>query len=219
MEIKDNLKGTSLEKQKGKVDKKSAIVSSARKLFMQNGYRCTSMREIAKDANVNLALVNYYFKSKEILFDIIFNEAFKNMTNQLDMKLFSGNSVKENIKSFIDSYTEGLIENPEIPGFIFQEMYKNPDVIVSRVKNSEIVQRFIKAFFYSLNKDMKEGRVRKIENPFGLLLNIISMCAFPFIGKPIVEKVIVSDEDEFKKIMRERKKDIIDIFQSYISNK
>ncbi|MBK5202507.1 MAG: hypothetical protein JJE45_02140 [Prolixibacteraceae bacterium] len=141
------------------------------------------------------------------------------MTRQLDMKLFSGNSVTENIKSFIESYTEGLIENPELPGFIFQEMYKNPDVIVSRVKNSEVAQRFIKAFFSSLDKDMKEGRVRKIENPLGLLLNIISMCAFPFIGKPIVEKVIGSDEYEFKKIMRERKKDITDIFQSYISNK
>jgi len=219
MELENKSSGIVIEKQKAKVDKKSAIIKSARKLFIQNGFGCTSMREIAKDANVNLAMVNYYFKSKETLFDIIYDEAFDNMADQLDVKLFSGNSVVEDITNFIESYTEGLIENPEVPGFIFQESYKNPDVIISRVKKSEVAQKFINSFFSSLDKDMKEGKIRKIENPASLILNIVSMCAFPFIGKPVVEKVIGSDDTEFTKMMRARKKDIIEIFKAYLSVK
>jgi len=219
MDINNNSKETSLEKQKGKVDKKSAIVSSARKLFMQNGFGCTSMREIAKDAKVNLAMVNYYFKSKQILFDIIFDEAFNNMVNHLDIELLLGNSTIENITNFIDSYTEGLIENKEIPGFIFQEIYKNPDLVLSRIKKNDHMLRFMQSFLCSLNNDIKEGNIRKIENPISFILNIISMCAFPFIAKPIVEQVISSDETEFTKIMRARKKDIIEIFKAYLSVK
>jgi len=219
MELKNKSKGSVLEKQKAKVDKKSAIINSARKLFVQNGFGCTSMREIAKDANVNLAMVNYYFKSKETLFDIIYDEAFENMASQFDVKLLSGNSVIENITNFIESYTEGLIKNPEVPGFIFQEIYKNPDVVISRVKKSEVAQKFRNSFFSSIDKEMKEGKIRNIENPVGLLLNIVSMCAFPFIGKPLVEKVIGSEKSEFTKTMRARKKDITEIFKAYLSVK
>jgi len=203
-----------LEKQK--VDKKLAIINSARKLFIQNGFASTSMREIAKDAKVNLAMVNYYFNSKQILFDIIFDEVFENMVNHFDIKLLLGNSTIDNIANFIDSYTEGLIENTEIPGFIFQEVYKNPDLVISRIKRNDHMLKFLQTFLASLNNDIKEGNIRNIENPISFVLNIISMCAFPFIAKPIFEQIVNTDDTEFTKIMRARKKDIIEIFKSYL---
>lgn len=205
--------------EKQKVDRKSAIINSARKLFIQNGFSATSMRDIAKDANVNIAMLNYYFNSKQILFDMIFDEVFENMVNHFDINLLLGNSTIDNIANFIDSYTEGLIENIEIPGFIFQEIYKNPDLIISRVKKNDHMLKFMHSFLSSLNNDISEGKLRNIENPLGLILNIISMCAYPFIAKPIVEKVINTNDTEFTKIMRARKKEITEIFKTYLQIK
>jgi AcrR family transcriptional regulator len=49
--------------------KKEIIIESAIKLFSTKGFEGTSVREIATDAGVNVAMINYYFGSKEKLFE------------------------------------------------------------------------------------------------------------------------------------------------------
>lgn len=202
---------------KQKIDKKAKIINSARKLFIKKGYEATSTREIAKEADVNLALVNYYFNSKEALFDLIYDEIFTGLVKNISINMPEKNSSIENISLLIDTYVNQLIKTPEIASFIFQEISKNPYRLTIRYNNNKIVQNFFSSFFECLNDDMEKGNIRKVQDPIMLVFNIISMCAFPFISKSIVQEITGDNDQKFVQKMIERKEEIKIIFQSYLT--
>ena len=186
-----------------KTNKKEAILNSARALFIEKGYQSTSVRDIAKKADVNLALVNYYFSSKEDLFDLIFDNIVLQVLNGMKFEISADNSACENIEHAVNTYTETLIKNPELTSFIFQEIIKNSERLNSRIAKMQNTNNFIKVFIDSLNRDIEKGIIRKIDNPEIIILNIVSLCAFPFISKPIVKHVMKIDDKIFIKKMRD----------------
>jgi len=200
-----------------KRDKKEAILNSARALFIENGYQSTSVRDIARKADVNLALVNYYFSSKEDLFDLIFDNIVLQILNGMKFEISAENSACENIEHAVNTYTEALIKNPELTSFIFQEIIKHSELLNSRIATLQHTNNFIKVFINSLNRDIEKGIIRKIDNPEIIILNIVSLCVFPFISKPLVKKVMNIDDKIFVKEMRDRKKIISDMLKTYLT--
>lgn len=204
-----------MEKKKQEVEKD--IIESAKKLFINNGFRATTMRNIATDAGVNLAMLNYYFRSKENLFDIIFDEAFQYVSGNIIPVLIADMGIIQKIRAFVDAYIEGLIENSDIPGFVFQELFINPKRFMSRIETKPQISEGIIKFKIQLKEEVDKGNIKHVGNPNDLLINVISMCAFPFIAKPIIEDVTKCSDAEYKQGMLARKKSVADFIINAIT--
>lgn len=193
-----------------------SIIESAKILFIKNGYRGTSMRDIAADAKVNLAMLNYYFGSKEKLFDIIFSEVFDIMSSNVVSALKSSDNTLDAVERFINVYIDGLIKNPAIPSFIFQEVLSNPQRFLSQLQNKEELQNTFLTLIPKLKEDAEKGVIIEVENPYSLFLDIVSLCVFPFIVKPVIETIAEVEDDVYMNIMESRKSEIVKLMHSYL---
>lgn len=178
------------------------ILIAARKVFMRKGMDGARMQEIADEANINKAMLHYYFRNKERLFHAIFHEAFQKFFPQLEGIFTLNVSFQEKIKMFIARYMDLLFENPYLPAFILSEINRNPQTIVSVFDKSSFNPELLLA---NIEAEMKKEGLRKT-HPLHLLINIVSMCVFPFAGGPLLKAVIPGkDPFAYDSFLKERK--------------
>ena len=191
-------------------DVEKDIIEAARKVFVSKGFSRATMRDIAKEANINIAMLHYYFRSKENLFDIIFEEAFNTILNNIFNAVNNNNnSLFEKIESIITQYITTLIANPYLPNFIFNEITQTPERLGKKIKDSSIFVEMFKKFSEDIDSEIKNGTIRQI-NTITLFMNIISMCVFPFLAKPIVTQLFDMNEEQYNILLEARKKIVTD---------
>ena len=188
------------------LDTEQKILEAAKEVFMKKGYAGARMRTIAETAGINKGLLHYYFKSKEKLFDKIFHELFRKFFPEMNVIFASDKSLFEKIEIFINSYMDILIQNPYLPSFILHELNNNPDVFIDKILNSKTKPNLM-GVMMQLQMEAQLGKIREI-NPIHLVMNIVSMCVFPFIGKPILQTVLKISEEDFLTLMELRKKEV-----------
>jgi len=110
------------------------ILGAAKKVFIRKGLDGTRMQEIADEAGINKSLLHYYFRSKDKLFDVIFKEIVMSFAPRIVEILNSPISLFDKIELFVATYIDLLLKNPYIPGFLVNEVSKNPERIVSALK-------------------------------------------------------------------------------------
>jgi len=186
----------------------SLILDAAKKVFIRKGYDGSRMQEIADEAGINKALLHYYFRNKDTLFDAIFLAAFAEFIPNIGNTIMSDKPIKEKLKTIINTYIDMLSTNPFIPPFILQEINRNPDRIVGIMHkiglNPEIMRNI-------LHNELVKGMDYpvKIEH---LMVNIVSMCIFPFAAKPILLGFIFNNsEEKFQYFINERKQVIYEL--------
>jgi TetR/AcrR family transcriptional regulator len=201
-----------------KIDTEKQILEAARKVFIRKGLDGARMQEIADEAGINKALLHYYFRSKDKLFKMVFSEAMKKFFPSITL-MFASPDIKidKKIEVFVDRYISLIMENPFIPAFIISELNKNPDQLTE--------------FFISSGIDISHVSLlinEVIANEIGisslqvrhLVVNILGMCIFPFIGRPLLEKVIFQgDKSEYDKFLLERKKVVTELIINSLPNK
>ena len=174
------------------------ILLAASKVFTEKGFSGTRTRDIAEEAGINLALLNYYFRTKEKLFEqvmkvkivLLFGQIIPIVTNEKT-------TLEEKIDLASVKYFEILSKNPNLPIFILSEIQKK----TSDIKSILPVDKVLKNSFI-----IKQIQERKPElNPFHILLNFLSMTAFPFVVKPILQTFDLMNDDEFQQFVEERK--------------
>lgn len=158
---------------------KKKILKEAQVLFIKNGYKGTSIRDIAKVSGTNVAMVNYYFKSKYNLFEIIFEDALDIFTKRIFETITSDLPFFELIETWIHTYYELLFEYPQIAAFILNEVSLNPEGLTQRIKNRNPYSSFSK-IEARIEEEVRKGTIRKTPAA-DFLLNILSMCMFPFM--------------------------------------
>ena len=106
------------------------IIAAARKLFIQKGFSATRTRDIAEEAGINLALLNYYFRSKQNLFQIIIEEKFDTLFGLIG-PILSDKEVplEEKISTLVASYTQMLLEIEDLPLFVLSEIKSNEFIL------------------------------------------------------------------------------------------
>lgn len=180
------------------------IKNAARKVFHAKGFAATRTRDIAEEAGVNLALLNYYFKNKQKLFDIVMAETMYDFLHIVSSTLNNEElSFEQRIENLASLYIDKLIEEPLIAQFILSDLHNSskPSILPSKIK--EIVTRSGVVQLY--NQKMIERGQTPI-NVLHVLVNVIGLAVFPFMGKPILKGVGGIDDSEFKELMLERKK-------------
>jgi len=111
---------------KDKIDKKDHILDVAEKVFADMGYDGASTRMISGEAGVNMAMLNYYFGSKEGLFLAIFERKIKFFQNLIqNMGCDEGTSAWCKIEKYIDLYSERVVTNNCFQRLLYQEMSVN----------------------------------------------------------------------------------------------
>jgi|ERR1700757_1722527 len=179
------------------------IKTAARIIFHKKGYAATRTRDIAEEAGINLALLNYYFRSKEKLFDIIMLESLHDFRQHIIIALNDEKtSLESKIETLVSNYIDLLINQPDIPLFILSEIRNNPQALISKMNQKEIVTKsyFIKQF----QQAVQEGKIVPI-NPLHYIMNLIGMIVFPFVGRPILSHVGQLKQDDFNDLMEQRK--------------
>jgi AcrR family transcriptional regulator len=174
------------------------IKEAARKVFTQKGYSATRTRDIAVEAGLNLALLNYYFRSKQKLFEIVMIEKMQNFFSILLPILYDNLSPLETkIESIATSYIDLILANPDLPFFVMSEARNNPEIINKVAQKKDFLKNSV---FIRQIKEKKPDL-----NPYHLLINLLGMCVFPFIMKPILQQISDIGEPAFKQMMTERK--------------
>ena len=182
------------------------IIEAAEIVFHEKGFDGARMQEIADKASINKGLLHYYFKSKDALFDAIFNMALKKMSGTINSILKMDISLEEKMNLIIDSYMNLLLRNSSPPRFVITELNKDSDRFIKKYLSGEINNVFAN-FINSVQKEIDAGKIKPI-NPKHLFMNMISMILFPFIGKPMIQVLIGVDNKEFNKLIQERREHI-----------
>ncbi len=182
------------------------IIEAARKVFIHKGMAGARMQEIADEAGINKALLHYYFRSKDKLFDKIFIEAFRTITAGVDKVLYSKGAILDKLKRFIDLYIDVLIANPYLPVFVLGELNQNPGRLQKIVEEdiSSLMVSFVNEFMQQLNSEELTP-----VHPVHFMLNIMGMLLFPFIARPLVAPILQKNIGiDFDLVINQRKEEV-----------
>ncbi|HOJ38271.1 MAG TPA: helix-turn-helix domain-containing protein [Ignavibacteriales bacterium] len=179
------------------------ILNSAKEVFIQKGFDGANMQEIADKAGINKALLHYYFRKKELLFKEVFKMALIDFIPNIQQIMVSDKPLKTKIKIFVESYIDMLQKNPYLPNFIINELSRRPENLLSIIKELGLNPTLmIKSFEMS----MKEAGV-KLYLVKHLLINILSMCIFPVVAKPIISNFLFDNNTaNYEAFIKQRKK-------------
>ncbi len=182
------------------------ILETAERLFLEKGFGMTSTTEIAKEIGCNQALIHYYFRTKENLFNIIFEKKFRQffqnifVVENLDQMTF-----QDKLKHIIETHFDMVRENPRIPLLIVNEFSRNPEMVATL---KEKLQGVVATLFESLNTDLQAeiaaGRVRQI-TLIDLIFNIISINISLFLLLPVAGEIMSLDEKQKELVVNRRR--------------
>lgn len=174
------------------------IKQAAKAVFHKKGYAAARTRDIAEAADINLALLNYYFRSKEKLFDIIMSEALVDFVGAIAVVVNNEQTTLEDkVKLLTSRYTEILLGNPNLPGFILSEIRRNPEKFINKTKMNQTIKN---SFF---DKQLREKTGNDV-NSFQLFISLIGMIVYPFIAAPLFKQMGSISETNYELIMKQR---------------
>lgn len=177
------------------------ILEAAKSVFLNKGMDGARMQEIADEAGINKALLHYYFRSKERLFEAIFGEIIKFAFPKITRIIASDMGIVSKIEQFVDAYLEILMKHPFIPGFIMKELSRDPSTFLKMIMKFGFNPQII---FTQIEEAMDRGEIIRMD-PRHLAVNVISMCVFPFAARPIISFVIFKeDQQAIENFYRER---------------
>ena len=178
------------------------ILEAAKKVFLDKGFDGARMQHIADEAGINKALLHYYFRSKDNLFDAIFEDAFQTFLPNIGQIFVSDIPFIDKIHAFVNTYTDMLLKNPHIPIFIVREIQRSPGKIIEMIKRTGIHPTMTENF---MQAEVDKGMIVPIPLPH-LIVNMIGLCVFPFIGRPIIEGFIFNNDTKaYNEFLQERK--------------
>ncbi|MDP8306393.1 MAG: TetR/AcrR family transcriptional regulator [Candidatus Chlorobium antarcticum] len=178
------------------------ILCSAEKVFYRQGYDGARMQEIADEAGINKALLHYYFRSKERLFDAVFSDAVLRLVPPVFAVMNINAPLMDKVRAFVDAYFSTVVNNPFLPGFVVHEMHRNPS------RFSEIIQGSRLFMLQGLQRQLDEGAESGKLVPMEaeqFMLNLLSLCAFPFVAAGAMQAVSGKNDTEYQQLLEERR--------------
>lgn len=178
------------------------IIASAERLFYQKGKAGTSMQDIADDAGINRTLLNYYFRSKDQLFEAVFRKALGEFVPELAALMRTDIPFQDYIPAVVEKIIDTLLANPQIPIFVLQELSSNPERMPQIIKEMGIDPT------RAVNKMKNEQSIETVNHidPKQTILNLLSLCIFPFAARPVVTEILFNgDNDAYIAAMKQRK--------------
>jgi TetR/AcrR family transcriptional regulator len=189
------------------------IKNAAKQVFLAKGFSGCSSREIAKVAGMNVALVNYYFRSKELLFNQIFQAAMEDFMLSMVSVFSSEASLEEKMKIFISSEYEFLAKHPELPAFILNEMNRQDGCSSNDI---ELFQKISETgIFEECLAAQKKGEMRTI-SLLSIMLLTMSNCQYPVMAANLMKKLHGISDEEYTAHLLIHKEYITEMLLNYL---
>lgn len=181
------------------------VLEAAKKVFLQKGMDGARMQDIADEAGINKAMLHYYFRSKEKLFEKIFAELSQHFFPKLIMIFESNENLFKKIEMFVSEYIEQMKQTPYLPIFVLNEVNRQPEAFIKKMMGNR--KPPVNKFFIAVESEVKRGIIKPI-NPAQLLLNIVSLCIFPFVARPMFQMLVDINKKTFDEMLEQRKKEL-----------
>ena len=194
------------------------ILDAARVVFLRDGTAGARMQEIAAEAGVNQALLHYYFRSKERLSTAVFQQVASRIFPALAQTLGAETSLDEKIDQLIGIYLENLLRNQFVPGYVISELHHHPERVQQLLAGAMgadpqvVMPALLKTLERQINERVRNGTMRPIK-PQQFVMNLISLCVFPFAARPMLSIIFGMDDAAFVRFIEQRKKELPDFFR------
>ena len=183
------------------------ILLSAKKVFYQKGLKGARMQEIADDAGVNKAMLHYYFRSKDKLFDKVFEASVQSVTPVLMHVFLEESDLKSKITHLVEMLIDLFLKEPYLSNFIINELSHNPEKLFNNVLHLEggVIGKIIPLINEQLQAEIERGNIRSDIRSAELIVNIMSLCLFPIMSQSVVQKTLGIDDERMLRFMNKRK--------------
>jgi len=190
------------------VSTEEKIKSAAKKLFTKNGFEATRTRDIAEEAGINLALLNYYFRSKQKLYEVVMRENIALFLGGIleSIQQMKELPLEEKIELIVERYIDMLLVNPDLPMFILSvvrtkefEQNESNDPLFKSMRQMRTY------FMESIQQEIQKERIKKV-HPLHIIANLMGLVVFPFATSTMLQSRTVVSKKEFEQLMQERKK-------------
>lgn len=183
------------------------ILDAAREIFHQKGFNGARMQEIADLAGINKALLHYYFKNKESLFEKIFNETFAQIASKLTEIFLSEMTLMSKIEIFVNFYLNFISRHSYIVQFVINALYEKPEQLREIILKQNLSPELL---LDQIKKQLKDEMGLDID-PLHIYVNILGLVIFPVVAKPLIQSIFAIPDERMAVFFEERKK-IVPIF-------
>lgn len=187
-----------------KDDTEALIRKIAKKLFFGEGKFNATTQEIADAAGVNRTLINYYFRSRDNLFNLVFNEALCKEREKSDSILHSQLSFREKLENFIEDSMTSALQYPYLEIYIVTQINQGSDY-----KKPVNFEEVFKQLENDLTQEISSGNIKPIST-VQFVINLASLVSFPTCMRPLLQETLKISIDDYDKILKDRKKVILD---------
>lgn len=192
------------------------IFEAAREIFQSKGLEGARMQEIADKAEINKSMLHYYYRSKEKLFEKVYQLSIIRLIPQIASLLNEDIPLEQKLRNFTEKYLELIKHNPDIPLFVLHEMNKNPGRMKSFMLNE--IGKKVQPFLDQIREEREKGNT--VDLPAEqIMANIMSLLIFPFMGKPVFQVIFEMNEKDYETFIEERQKWLPDFIVQMVIKK
>jgi TetR/AcrR family transcriptional regulator len=194
------------------------ILEAARTMFLRHGTAGARMQEIAAEAGVNQSLLHYYFRTKERLSAAVFQQVASRIFPALVQTLGAEISLDEKVDRLIAIYLDNLSQNLFVPGYLISELHHHPERVQQLLSGAigadpkVVMPALLKTLERQINERIRDGTMRPIKAQ-QFVINLISLCIFPFAARPMLSIVFGMDDAAFMRFIEQRKKELPEFFR------
>jgi len=179
------------------------IFEAATDVFVEKGMDGARMQDIASHAGINKALLHYYFRTKDKLFNAVFEMIARKIFKKFAPVFDENITLEDKIRFFYREHISFLQENPRLPGFLLNEVNRNPARIKKLLSTLDFDNFWLK--LYDQHKDeLKNYNITRETMP-QLMMSIAAISVFPFAARGILEGILEKTGMDFNVYMEERK--------------
>jgi AcrR family transcriptional regulator len=195
-------------------DTEQAILEAAHRVFLRHGTSGARMQDIAREADVNQALLHYYFRSKDRLAAAVFRRAAMELLPPLVALLADAAlSLDEKITRVVHHELDQLSRTPYLPGYVLSELTHHPERceqligVLTGLRVDAFAPTVLAVLDAQLRDAAREGRMRAIA-PEDFLATLVSLCIFPFAARPMLSALFRWDADAWAEFVARRRRDL-----------
>ena len=194
-------------------DTERRILDAAHAVFVRRGTAGARMQEIAAEADVNQALLHYYFRSKDRLSQAAFERAASQFMPTVIQVLASDAELEAKVTRIIELELDHLARAPYLPGYIISEVTHHPErarQLIASVTGrapEDVRPQVVAMLRKQIDARVKSHRMRPIA-PEQFVVNLMALCIFPFAARPMIAAMLGMDQQAFEQFIARRRQDL-----------
>src|SRR6266496_2094149 len=175
-------------------ESRAAILDAAVREFSREGVAGARTDSIARAARVNKALLYYYFKDKDALYDAVLDHVFSGLRARVVPVLESPLPPRQKMLDYLGAYFDYIAANPRFPRVVQAEWVRSPDKRTGHMQH--IAKEYFRPIYQRLGEVLREGiaagEFRPV-NPMDFLPSIVAVIIFYFSAAPVIKAMMQID--------------------------